>query len=296
MRTCVICKRGGLIYTGIESAPTIAICADCADKAGLMVKPVRYKPYSETKEECKRITEETISAMHKGQFRTEQVVLCDCEQPVMVNGACLACFSKAAHQLPPPKKNEHDQKMNKTCVICHAPCNGDCLGPYAMCEKCQSIQRGMDSNTANTGAIARMIDLSAKANALRIEPIEGSGQSMKMSEPQEVAVRYDQNKLDWSLVPMQHLEGMVRVLMFGTKKYAPHNWRKGFLPSRITNSLQRHLNAFNTGEDIDPESGLPHTAHILCNALFLAGNQAEHPEMDDRYKPEPTNHEGLERQ
>lgn len=119
---------------------------------------------------------------------------------------------------------------------------------------------------------------------------------MRMSGPQEAATRYDQDKLDWSLVPMQHLEGMVRVLMFGTKKYAPHNWRKGFPPSRITNSLQRHLNAFNTGEDIDPESGLPHTAHILCNALFLAGNQAEHPEMDDRYKPEPTNHEGLERQ
>ena len=219
----------------------------------------------------------------------------------------------------------------------------------------------MNPNTAHAGAIAQMIDLSAKSNVVRVEPIKGSGQSMKMSGPQNAAarnecirdgslnymadmsemirntsgqithancsscgkenkahegcflgsysrcvhcnapliisrpnatssaIRYDQDKLDWSLVPMQHLEGMVRVLMFGTKKYAPHNWRKGFPPSRITNSLQRHLNAFNAGEDIDPESGLPHTAHILCNALFLASNQAEHPEMDDRYKPESTN-------
>lgn len=96
-------------------------------------------------------------------------------------------------------------------------------------------------------------------------------------------IRHDQDKLNWSLVPMEHLEGMVRVLMFGAKKYDAHNWRKGLTYSRITNSLQRHLNAFNAGETLDPESNLPHTAHILCNALFLAGMEAEHPQLDDRY-------------
>ena len=34
-----------------------------------------------------------------------------------------------------------------------------------------------------------------------------------------------------------------------------------------------------------PESGLRHIDHILCNALFLAGNDQEHPELDDRYRP-----------
>lgn len=97
-------------------------------------------------------------------------------------------------------------------------------------------------------------------------------------------VRYDQDKLAWHLVPMQFLEGMVRVLMFGAKKYAPHNWRKGLHYSRVTNSLQRHLNAFNAGEDIDPETDLPHVDHILCNALFLKGMTVEHPEMDDRHR------------
>lgn len=63
-----------------------------------------------------------------------------------------------------------------------------------------------------------------------------------------------------------------------------HNWRKGHDYSRITNSLQRHLNAFQAGEEVDPESGLPHVDHILCNALFLSGAVREHPELDDRYK------------
>ena len=102
----------------------------------------------------------------------------------------------------------------------------------------------------------------------------------------EKATRHDSDKLQWHLVPMQFLEGMVRVLMFGAHKYSPHNWRKGFPTSRITNSMQRHLNAYMAGEDIDPESGLSHLDHILCNALFLKGNSVEHPDMDDRYKKE----------
>jgi len=100
----------------------------------------------------------------------------------------------------------------------------------------------------------------------------------------EGGTRNDQDKLDWSLVPMEHIEGMVRVLEFGKIKYAAHNWRKGLKYSRITNSLQRHLNAFQQGEENDPESGLPHVDHILCNALFLVGMTKEHPELDDRYK------------
>jgi hypothetical protein len=110
------------------------------------------------------------------------------------------------------------------------------------------------------------------------------GKDEKKTREEHLGIRHDNGKHDWSLVPMQHLEGMVRVLEFGKKKYAAHNWRKGLHYSRITNSLQRHLNAFNAGEDIDKESGLRHIDHILCNALFLAGMAAEHPEMDDRYK------------
>ena len=100
----------------------------------------------------------------------------------------------------------------------------------------------------------------------------------------KVGVRYDHDKLRWDLVPMHLLEGMVKVLMVGMKKYSAHNWRKGLHTTRISNSLQRHLNSYLAGEELDPESGLPHVDHILCNALFLKGQAVEHPEMDDRYR------------
>lgn len=102
---------------------------------------------------------------------------------------------------------------------------------------------------------------------------------------QNEGLRYDTGKPKWHLVPMHLLEGMVKVLEFGAQKYDDHNWRKGMAYSKITNSLQRHLNAWNSGENIDPESGLHHVDHILCNAMFLSGAIREFEgKHDDRYK------------
>jgi hypothetical protein len=88
----------------------------------------------------------------------------------------------------------------------------------------------------------------------------------------QAAVKFDNGKVDWSLVPFEALEGMVRVLEFGANKYAAHNWRQGggFKFTRLINSLLRHVFAFARGEDLDPESGLSHIWHAQCNLLFLA--------------------------
>jgi len=99
------------------------------------------------------------------------------------------------------------------------------------------------------------------------------------------ADRFNQGKLQWSLVDFNAFEDMVRVLEFGAQKYDAHNWKKGLMVSGVCESLIRHLFAYMNGEDIDPESGLPHIGHIQCNAMFL-GNYSKRPELDDRYKPE----------
>lgn len=85
------------------------------------------------------------------------------------------------------------------------------------------------------------------------------------------ALRYNSDKPKYSLLDLKSMEPGVRVLEFGAKKYAPNNWKKGMPMSEILDSMMRHIAALQSGEYIDPESGLPHTGHIQCNALFLGG-------------------------
>lgn len=101
------------------------------------------------------------------------------------------------------------------------------------------------------------------------------------------AVRFDQDKTDWSLLPMEALEEVVKVLEFGARKYDRNNWRRGegFKYSRVFNSLLRHAYAWWRGEDRDPESGYSHLAHMGCNIVFLLyyNRYKERFKNDDRY-------------
>jgi len=96
-------------------------------------------------------------------------------------------------------------------------------------------------------------------------------------------VRDTKNKLEWSLVDFKALESMVHVLEFGATKYEPYNWKKGLPYTGTINSMLRHIYAFLHGEDIDQESGIPHTGHILCNAMFLSHYFEQMKSMDDRF-------------
>lgn len=59
------------------------------------------------------------------------------------------------------------------------------------------------------------------------------------------------------------------VLKYGAKKYKPNNWRNVDNIDRYWDALMRHCQAIELGEVNDPESGLPHTDHALCNIAFL---------------------------
>jgi len=55
--------------------------------------------------------------------------------------------------------------------------------------------------------------------------------------------------------------------------------------SKIIASLERHLWAIKRGEDYDPETGLLHDGHIMCNAAFLTEYYKIFPQGDDRPLP-----------
>lgn len=105
------------------------------------------------------------------------------------------------------------------------------------------------------------------------------------------ALRYNSGKTEWTLVDFDALEPMVKVLMFGAQKYAPHNWKKGLTYTTLIDCSLRHLLAIAKGEDIDPESGESHIGHLMCNAMFLSWMMKNKPEFDNRPKPQTENHE-----
>lgn len=80
--------------------------------------------------------------------------------------------------------------------------------------------------------------------------------------------KYDAGKLRMDLIPPEAERAMAAVLTMGAEKYGPNQWR-GVAPERYEAALRRHLLAWKEGETLDPESGLPHLAHLLCNAAFL---------------------------
>lgn len=113
-----------------------------------------------------------------------------------------------------------------------------------------------------------------------IDSRNGVNKNFVLADVSRSALRYNSGKLQWSLVDFDALEDMVKVLEFGAKKYAADNWKKGLKTNEIAESMMRHLFAYLRGEDIDPESGLPHTGHIMCNAMFLSYMQKFAPKFD----------------
>lgn len=83
------------------------------------------------------------------------------------------------------------------------------------------------------------------------------------------------------------LEGCASVLTFGAIKYSPNNWRLGLEWGRVIGAAMRHLTAFSDGEDLDPESGLPHIDHLACCVMFLSEFQKKNLGTDDRFKAQP---------
>lgn len=97
----------------------------------------------------------------------------------------------------------------------------------------------------------------------------------------------DQKKPQMELLSPLWLVGVARVLTFGARKYSAHNWRQGLAASRCLGAALRHIAADLSGEDLDPETGLPHLHHASCELMFASELRVTRPDLDDRYKGAP---------
>ncbi len=97
-------------------------------------------------------------------------------------------------------------------------------------------------------------------------------------------VKHDQEKTRMELIPSDALMALAEVLTFGAKKYAAWNWAKGFDWSRLYGATQRHLAAWYSGENKDPETGYSHLAHALCCVVFLVVHERRGLGRDARHQ------------
>ncbi len=105
------------------------------------------------------------------------------------------------------------------------------------------------------------------------QPCDGCLAALKKEHmPYEVIgdfLKFDSSKPRMSLVPPSLMLEVAKVLTYGAHKYKVNNWRKTPDIESYINALHRHLNAWQNGEDVDPESGLSHLSHAACNIAFL---------------------------
>ena len=101
------------------------------------------------------------------------------------------------------------------------------------------------------------------------------------------ALRYSAGKAGVDQIPADVLIEWGDVFTYGEKKYFRDNWKRGGDWHEAYGSALRHLYAFWLGEELDPESGLPHLAHALWNVGALRYYETRGLGNDDRASVAP---------
>jgi len=71
------------------------------------------------------------------------------------------------------------------------------------------------------------------------------------------------------------IAGVTRVLEVGARKYCANNWQNVRPGIRYVSAALRHLLATESGEALDPETGLPHLDHLGCCLVFALWQQQQ---------------------
>ena len=83
--------------------------------------------------------------------------------------------------------------------------------------------------------------------------------------------KHDQGKPRFDLIDPIFEEELAKVMAHGAEKYSDNTWQN--VPDaveRYHGAIRRHLCELKKGNLTDPDSGLPHTAHVSANAMFLS--------------------------
>jgi len=95
-------------------------------------------------------------------------------------------------------------------------------------------------------------------------------------------LRYNAGKLPLELVPPEALVAIAAVLREGAKKYAERNWEGGMNWEICYGCFQRHAQKWQMGLNLDHETKLPHSWHMLTNLAFIVAYELRNLGLDNR--------------
>ena len=168
--------------------------------------------------------------------------------------------------------NDTQNTLQTYCTMCESITDSTILDissthTYLACTDCECIKEPLPHEPLQSGPETVGAE-QAEDHAEDLAPVGDS--------PEPRGLKFDSGKPDWTLLPWLGLAPVVNVLEFGAVKYERDNWQLvDNAEQRYQAACFRHLIAIINGEEIDPESGLPHTAHLACNSLFLSHFQQE---------------------
>jgi len=96
------------------------------------------------------------------------------------------------------------------------------------------------------------------------------GRRIETPETPDQEAKSDAGKPRLTLVPTQILFDIAEVREYGCKKYKnPDNWKR-VEEERYWEAAYRHfLRCVNDHDAVDPESGISHLKHLVCNLAFI---------------------------
>jgi hypothetical protein len=118
---------------------------------------------------------------------------------------------------------------------------------------------------------ADILNIPYKDTSLPAKSVGGTG-----------AVKADENKPRYDLIPPDALNEVAKVLEYGSRKYGDRNWEKGLDHGRLFAAAQRHLWVYERGMDKDKESNLRHLSHAATCVMMLLASTMRGIGTDDR--------------
>ena len=86
-----------------------------------------------------------------------------------------------------------------------------------------------------------------------------------------------------SFIPPRIMLGLARVMALGAAKYGAFNWRKEPIDATTYyDAMHRHLAAWYSGEEADPESKVSHLYHVMACATILLDSTEQGVLIDNR--------------